>query len=440
MGIDRNVWECYSDKSFDEDEEFDGGCSGWGRNTTVEKWLNDVPVKVWATGDSRYIELFEDSLDYLAPILNLDFQWVETERDADFKAYVGILRTEAASYDFDRLGKFYVVDAGGFAGSTALRGEVTSAYIVVWALDDPEWDARQRDRVTSITVHEVIHAMAAINHSSRPLSIVGGSGLKWLSPMDEALVRLNSHDSVEPGMTMDEVESLLVFSDDLPDEAQSPEPSTTEMVWRATTKLVEAGSARFKMRGGWTENRCNLLFGVRRGLATYETVFETLRQEPPIVHFDDQTTNFYIILDDVAREWTHWLNVRGDWQMVDRETLTDSTYWWMWNGKLTSTLRSLLNDAAPEDISVVDRSNGTITLEATLDESYPTFWSRSSFEGGTVGFRIVLDDESFALKGYTWRRSRQPSDSCYIYEEEVSEVELGVEVEVPESIRELMSQ
>ena len=444
MGVDRDVWECYSDRPYvNEDDVFDGGCGGWGKSSTVEKWLNDVPVKTWATGDTRYIEVFEETLDYLAPILNLEFQRVGTEKEADFKAYVGIPRSEAENYGFARDSK-KIVEYAGFASSNKLRGEVTNAYIVVWALKDPTWDARNRNSVKTTTVHEVLHAMAAVSHTNRQTgtSNMGGSGLKWLSPMDEALVRLNSHNSVEPGMTMPEVESLIVFSDELLDEVQAPEPDTLQIVWRATEELLGSGSARFKMRGGWTEGRCNLLFGVRRGLAVYETVFGSLRHEPPLVHFDDRTTHFYIIRDESSGEWRRWLNVSGDnWQEVDRETLQDSTRWWVWNGKLTKTLRSLLNDATADAITVIDRSNGTITLEATLDESYPTLWNWTTNKDVVVEFQLVLDDETYDLEGYTWRRVRkQPTDNCDTYEEEVSEVELGVEVEIPERIRELMSQ
>ena len=54
LGVERAVWECYADRpgmhvpnAFQDDND---GCGGW-EATTVEKWLNDVPVKVWAAGD-----------------------------------------------------------------------------------------------------------------------------------------------------------------------------------------------------------------------------------------------------------------------------------------------------------------------------------------------------------------------------------------------------
>ena len=66
LGIERDVWECYSHRppehvanAFQDDND---GCGGWGPET-VEKWLNDVPVKVWAAGDDRYIEVLEEVLD-----------------------------------------------------------------------------------------------------------------------------------------------------------------------------------------------------------------------------------------------------------------------------------------------------------------------------------------------------------------------------------------
>ena len=63
LGVERDLFDCYADRDPPpgSSDPFLYGCGGWATKT-VEKWLNDVPVKVWATGDARYIEDFMNVL------------------------------------------------------------------------------------------------------------------------------------------------------------------------------------------------------------------------------------------------------------------------------------------------------------------------------------------------------------------------------------------
>ena len=435
LNVEREVWDCYSDRRSSWDQL---SCSGW--RPDVEKWLNDVPVKVWGTGDIRYLAILEEVIEYLAPILDLEFEWVGTEKEADFRAYVGIPRSDADDWS-ELLENADYMHWAGWASSNSVQGETLSGYVFVWMLSDPQWTPRNRNTAKSIILHEVVHAMATVGHTNRPASMLHGSGLKWLSPMDEALLRLNAHHLVRPNMTIQEVESLLVFSEDLLDKPQPAEPNTMQMIWQASVDLLNSGTARFKMRGGWTDQRCNFLFGARRGLATYETVYDNFEDEPPLVHIDDHTSHIYIAWSEKAGEWRHWIKDDSGWNMVERDAITDATNWWVWNGKFTKTLRSLINDGSADDIRIVDRSNGTITLEATLDKSYPTF--RGNWEENEeLELELILDDATYSIQGYKWRRIKtQPTEGCDTYEEEASMAEIGIKVEIPESIRkELESQ
>ena len=99
LGVARDLWECYSDRVVNG--QFLGGCGGW-QSPTVQKWLNDVPVKVWATGDTTHIAVLETVLTELAPVLDLEFVWVSSEEEADLKAFVGVPRSRASEIGFDR--------------------------------------------------------------------------------------------------------------------------------------------------------------------------------------------------------------------------------------------------------------------------------------------------------------------------------------------------
>ena len=52
------------------------------------------------------------------------------------------------------------------------------------------------------------------------------------NPMDEALIRLHSNPLVKPGMTVEEVEGLLVFEDELVD------PPAPVEVWIRRCRLI----------------------------------------------------------------------------------------------------------------------------------------------------------------------------------------------------------
>ena len=442
LGVEREVWECYAHRpegGVPEIDKWTEGCGGWGG--TVGKWLNDVPVKYWATGHEHYIVLLEEALMELSPLLNLQFQRVERQYDADLWVFVGIPRAEADNYDFG-VSDWYVTDTGGFASAGTVSSEAISGRLVVWLKDDYDdatWDARDRNRAYPTTVHELLHAMTTISHSTRKDSIVGGSGLKWLSPMDEALVRLNSHRLVQPGMTMEEVRALVVLRDELLDAPRAQELDALGMLWRASISLTNAGTVRFKARGGWRTGGCNFTFGVRRGRATIALGdLGYFLGYPRIAHFTDHNVNFIQIWTNATGEWRwhRWMEKAGTWESVEWKEVTDATYWSIWSARLHHTMRSLLNDFRPGGITIAGRSNGTVTLRATLDHTYPTLeeWEPHELRD-TIEFQLVLDDQTYEVRGYTWRKASPDSAGCPSYEEEVTQVELGIDLDLPEAVR-----
>ena len=92
LGVEREVWECFSDRP--EEGAENEGCGGWFSETIV-KWDQSKPIRVWATGDEVYVTTLEETLEELSPLLKLEFQRVETEDEADLKSYVGITVAEA---------------------------------------------------------------------------------------------------------------------------------------------------------------------------------------------------------------------------------------------------------------------------------------------------------------------------------------------------------
>ena len=232
LGVDRDLWECFSDRSLPAVSRFGfglGGCAGWS-SETIEKWRQDTPVRVWVNGngDPRYVKFLDEALAELSEVLNLNFQYVDQRDDASFLAHVGIRREEAESTGFG------CVKARGCANWSSEAGETRWGSIVIWLANDED-DLEVRNVIT----HEAVHALLPIYHAPG-LGIMGGNFR--ITYQDKALFRLHYHPLVEIGMTMPEVKHLLVFSDELLDAAEHRKLVGLEMVWKLINTLQNAGS------------------------------------------------------------------------------------------------------------------------------------------------------------------------------------------------------
>ena len=207
-----------------------------------------------------------------------------------------------------------------------------------------------------------------------------------------------------------------------------------DIVWRAYLALDRAGSASFRVSGGWIDRACNYTFGVRRGPIELSIGdFRLFGDNPALSYLDMHTNQFYIIYSRADQEWTHWqLSPEGTWERVNYDTVADASEWWVWNGKLHAAIGSVLKDGLPEDIGVDEIPDGNIRLQVTLDESYGNLW------GETVDFRLLVTPETFDVVGYTWELSKDPAknpNACLTYREVATDGRLGTPIEVPESIR-----
>ena len=438
VGIARDLWECYSHRPQQEtvvNGERLNGCGGW-RSPTVRKWLNDVPVKVWATGEPTYVEILESVLEDLTPVLDLAFEWVGAEAEADLKAYVGIQRSDAPDLGFEEW-----TDNGGFAGSSSRRGETTSAYLVVWHGD---WKGffSPTDVIRSITIHEALHALVPIGHSTRPASIMGGSGLNAPSRRDLDLIRLNSHRLVRPGMTMEEVREVIVLTDELldaPPADHEQQSGPLDLIWRAYVALAEADSASFRLSGGWIDRTCGHTFGVRRGpIEMTIGDFRQFRDDSALIYLNLQPAQFFARYSPEDNEWRHWqLLADGTWQEVERQVLVDASSYWLWEGKLLRTLRSLIMDGVPDTATVEENADGNLVVKATLaPSSHVNMWDWN--QSVAVDFTLVLDRDTAATEGYTWEVRFDPvarAGSCLVYREVATDGQVGVDIAVPDSIQ-----
>ena len=431
LGVDRDLWECYADRPLggvEIDGEVFDGCGGWS-TPTVEKWLNDVPVKVWATGDPTHIAVLETVFVDLAPISNMEFEWVDSEEEADFKAFVGVPRSRVSDLGFDDDPK--LVHYWGFASWAVNGGEATSGYIVIWQLDEAEFRS-PIDSIRSVTIHEALHALVPIGHSTRPVSIMGGSSLNTWSPRDRQLIEFNSHPLVRPGMSMEDVRKVIVLTDELLDypevDSYASYNDPLDLVWRTYVALEEAGSVSFLLSGG----ECDRTFGVRRGpIEMAIGDFSLFRDNPALLYLNVHPRQFYVAYSREDEEWGHWrLSPQGTWEKVARATVSGASPWWLWNGKLHAAISSVLMDGLPEDISVDETTEGNIRLQVALDPSYVNMWDWTGRD--SLDLTLVVEPETYALVGYSWELHRNPGanpDACLTYKEVASHGRLGVDVD-----------
>ena len=393
-----------------------------------------MPVKVWATGDAAYVGVLETVLVELAPLLNLEFEWVGSEEEADIRAFVGVPRSRASELGLDWDAK--LVHVWGFASAGVNRGEATSGLIVMWLVDGTT-PMQPMDYIRAVIIHEALHALIVVSHSTRPVSIMGASPrntspLNTWSPMDRQLIELNSHPLVRPGMSMEEVREVIVLTDELLDYPEVVSDASYDdplnLLWQAYAALEEAGSASFRLSGG----ECDNTFGVRRGpIEMAIGDFAVFWDQPALLHLNTHPRQFYVAWSREDDEWTYWrLSPQGTWEVATRATVSGASSWWLWSGKLHQAIRSVIMDSSPGDISVDEATDGNLTLRVTLDDSYVNMWDWAGKE--SLDLTLVVDPMTYALVGYRWELQRTPDvskpDACLTYREVGTDGRLGVDV------------
>ena len=429
VGVERDVWECFSDRprrdaSYEND--FLGGCGGW-TSGTVLKWDPEVPVRVWAdpSGDPRYVRILEEVLNELALLLDLDVEWVQTEAEATLKAYVGVPSSWAANLGLEA----FCQDTVGCGGPDSHEdGAITSASMSVW-LNGPQEAPLTENEIVHATLHEALHALAAMHHRPAVRSVMSVNAalrLPMLSDSDEALLRLHAHPLVPPGMAMHEVQRLIVFADELLD----PPPAAQDddgirLAERAYDALLDAGAARFDVRGGWPDRGCEREFSGSHALGRF------VRGYPTLVRFDGRSGGL-ILTHALPSGWTGWRETASGWKKDSLEQVYEATPWRLAFTDPVEMLLNVIAHAGPGDIRVTRPSQRDIGLDGTLGNVPPPPWARSA----TLRVGITLDAETHRIPAYDmhWDFDAPESGICTRYEVRATNGQYGMPVELPAAI------
>ena len=399
VGVHRDVWECFKDQSnrgTGRDEGEGIGCGGWA-GETVQKWAQRSSVAVWIDGPKQFSAAFGDVLDELSIIVNLDFRRVTSRSDADVSVYVGSTIPQAQDfgvycYDIDTLGCAQI-------RFNSLTAQILGAEIVIFNLwpsrgtDLDDFDDWYSSRFRSAMLHEAVHAFGRMAHRREPFSIMQGEvhGRAELTPMDEALLRLHSHDLIRPGMTIGEIERHIVLNDELLDPQPQDSPLRAHtLILQTYNALREATSARFRVRSsspGCSEESDWAMYEVGN-LARGHPYFEWTA-------LVDGQNRFYVIRQS-PDQFERWSQSGTGWARTGSASFTEASGGW--RGELFDPhhmLTTVLNHADWNGVEVSVDSSGDATLRFDLDLP----------DAESVGIVMLVEESSRTLREYAmeWR-------------------------------------
>lgn len=373
----------------------------------------------------------------MVPVLNLTFEWVEDERDADYVAILGVSESDKRP---DRW--VNCPHAWGCGGPIDVKGgEVRKADLIVYHLDYHDRFLNDypnlKKVLNGVFIHEALHGLAPTGHAERSsvvLSVMRSAG--YLTSIDKAILNLNSHPLIEPGMAMSQVEPLIVFKDELLDPPQEPEPTPYDLLDRTLAALQKVDTVRMKIKGGWSGGRCDSRFG-KRQWATLEIAGFDAPDDPRLAHLRDGNDSFFIFNSGKPEGmdgdgWHHyWQRNGSEWKVIDRKELWDSTAWWVRNSKIHHTITELLWHYDENVVEIANRSDGEITLSA---EYNPSETSPFGLKDKWLTFTMVIDEESYEIRRYEWVHHDRDWDYCNVYTEEGKDLEYGIMIEFPDAI------
>lgn len=428
LGVERGIWDCFSDTSNsrrNKPSDVGIGCGGW-RNEYVVKWEVGEPIRLWTAGDKHYEAIFSTVIDELAPMLGIEFETATSRQRADILAFLGLPREGT---------KLEGLKCNHAAGCAAFdinsNGTIGSARMVVWpptrALDEKGVD----HMIYSVVLHELLHVLTGMLHRHHDrTSVMSYDSLdyKTLSKTDLALLRISSHPLVEPKMRFHEVKELIVFEDELVDPPSNPELSVRQVLRRAHAELMDSGSARYEINGGWPG--CNLRFGK----SAYE-LGELRPRAPRWVHYKDESNDFYMIRSTSQTiPLQFWVDLIGRWRLVPGDIVQQAVSFRDSFSNPLGMLSSINIYALDDDLEVISREDGRMVLQVTMEGAdVRAGWSRKTL----LDVEIEIDVEEFTIDRYEMKWTLHPEDAnvCKDYHVEAKLVDYGAKFELPEEIQ-----
>ena len=182
------------------------------------------------------------------------------------------------------------------------------------------------------------------------------------------------------------------------------EENGVRLAERAYAALLEADSARFRVRGGWGGKS-----GCRDATFNGRYAFEEFGYGfPAVVRFDSNSRGFIFRYSESVG-WRYWRQSATEWRGTSISAISDVTNWRNGFTDPADMLINVISYADPGAIEVTRPSPGEATLKVTLTgvEALQPSWARS------VTLRISITLSTRNLRGLAVRdalavRRRQP--------------------------------
>ena len=218
---------------------------------TIAKWGKDtLTVYVEPQGDSRYRELAVEALEYLSPILRLDFVYGASEHAADLRVYAGVPSSWYARIGQEAYCAEAAVAGCGAPDRVSAGNDILRASFSVW------YKAGRDDKdIKFITIHEALHALTGVHHSSDYTSMMSHRSalrLPYLLPWEEEMYRLWSNPRITPGLSVGIVKGFVELTDTMPQAEQRIEAAVEGYL-----RFVESDNVRFQVDVRFLDDRCD---------------------------------------------------------------------------------------------------------------------------------------------------------------------------------------
>ena len=403
LGIDRHVWECYSGRPNPMTR-----CGGWfGRLgiDAVYKWEPGKPIGVWATGPQDHLAALDGILDQISELMNHTFVMAGSKEQANLVVGLGISSFPGSCIGGSGCGRAFREDGGDL--NTAAGGE---AYVRDYGDVIPR----------RIIAHELMHALIPQGHYPMAYHTVGE--IQNLAAGDEAILRLHAHPLVQPGMTLEQMEQLLVFRDELLDA--SPTEVNT-LVWRARETLFNEQTVSFDARGTCLaeQNVCQ-----SHGVQEFDwTEYNIGELKLPGNHLQDLSLQNGDLEAYVAGK-EFWINTSNNWRSMDWLEFSAATQWRPNYTSLFTVLENILLLAHEDDISVTE-AEGQIVLETRQNRELRLISNLG------MDVSLTLDSTTFRVSDYTVTICLPEQSAGCIFQLEARQGAYGVDLTIPETIR-----
>ena len=433
IGIDRKVWECFSDLSnlgTSRERDQGVGCGGWN-SAKIAKWRQDIPIKIAVDAAPGFEPVVRAELARLESNTHWQFELVDDLGDTRFDVYVGHTMEELEER------RIYCRHEDVFGCATTTAGfdnRIYNADVLVFNLwprtsrNFNDFDSTRQQQFRSAILHELIHALSRMQHRTEPLSIMNPEvhHRAELSPMDEQLLRLHSNPLIESGMTMDEIEALIVFNDELESPLpQDPAFTAWKILDQSRSLLRGAASADYSLRA--SSETCEDGFG----WADYQIGnVSRNRQLSEWVRLTTGTDDLLALHEGTA-VGEYWRMGADGWRRTSRAAV--SYVLPGWNGGLSDPHKLLdytFNYVDWDVVGIATGGQGEMLVTAELDLSQATDTPGSD----ALWVQFAIDPDSSVLSGYR-ARWRDLDPDCGDFVVEARSGQFGPRFDIPSAVQ-----